>query len=86
LRLAPFAPATADAPAADPNAPVILDTDTRTLGRAIGEVAAALKSGALDADVAPDELAKRLTALGLGESEAFEVVWAALDRIKEDGT
>jgi len=33
-----------------------------------------------------DELAKRLTALGLGESEAFEVVWAALDRIKEDGT
>jgi hypothetical protein len=27
---------------------------------------------------------KRLTALGLGESEAFEVVMAAIDRAKEN--
>lgn len=86
LRLAPFAPATPDAPAANSNAPVILDTDTRTLGRVIGEVAAALKSGALDSDEAPDTLAMRLTALGLGASEAVEVVLAAMDRIKEDAT
>jgi hypothetical protein len=86
LRLAAFAPATPDAPAADPNAPVVLDTDTRTLGRAIGEVAVALKSGALDSETAPDELAKRLMTLGLGESEALEVVWAALDRLKQDTT
>jgi hypothetical protein len=84
LRLARFAPVVQGAPPADPNAPVILDTDTRTLGRAIGEVAAALKSGALNSDASPDELAKRLTTLGLGASEALEVVWAALDRIKED--
>jgi hypothetical protein len=86
LRLAPFAPAESDSPAADPNAPVILDTDTRTLGRAIGEVATALKAGALDADAAPDDLARRLTVLGLGESEAFEVVMAAMERVKEDKT
>ncbi len=83
LRLAPFAPATAGPATADPNAPVILETDTRTLGRVIGEVAAALKSGTLDADAGRDALAKRLTVLGLGESEAFEVVWAALERVKE---
>jgi hypothetical protein len=86
LRLAPFAAVTPDAPAADPNAPVILETDTRTLGRAIGEIASALKSGALDSDTTPDELARRLTPLGLGESEALEVVWAALDRVKEGTT
>jgi hypothetical protein len=86
LRLAPFASVAQGAPPADPNAPIILDTDTRTLGRAIGEVAAALKSGALNSDASPDELAKRFTTLGLGESEALEVVWAALDRVKEDGT
>jgi Family of unknown function (DUF6065) len=54
LRLAPFAALTPDAPAADPNAPIMLDTDTRTLGRAIGDIAAALKSGALGSDAAPD--------------------------------
>jgi hypothetical protein len=86
LRLAPFAPSTPDAPPARPNAPVILDTDTRALGRAIGEVAAALKAGALDGDAVPDALARRLTAVGLGESEALEVIWAALDRVEEDAT
>lgn len=84
MRLAPFTSAEPDSPAADPNAPIILDTDTRTLGRAIGEVAAALKSGALDADAGPDALAKHLAPLGLGESEALEVVWAAVDRVNED--
>jgi hypothetical protein len=83
LRLAPFAPVTAEAPAADPNAPIILETDTRTLGRAMGDVAAALNAGLLDSDAAVDELAKRLTALGLGESEALELIWAAIDRVKE---
>jgi hypothetical protein len=84
LRLAPFAPVTPDAPAPAPNAPVILDTDTKTLGAVIGDVAAALKSGGLESDAALDALARRLTALGLGESEAFEVVWAAIDRAKAD--
>jgi len=71
------------APASDPNAPIILDTDTRTLGTAIGKVVAALKSGRLDTNAAPDELAQHLTVLGLGESEAFEAIGAALDRVKE---
>jgi hypothetical protein len=82
-RLEPFAPATPDAAPPDPNAQIILDTDTRTLGTVIGDVAAALKSGALATDAALDALVKRLTTLGMGESEAFEVAWAALDRTKE---
>lgn len=86
LRLAPFAPVEPEPPAADPNALVILDTDTRTLGRAIGEVVAALTSGALDAEAAPNELARRLMVLGLGESEAFEVIMAAMDHVRQDTT
>ena len=86
LRLAAFARATPDALAADPNAPIILDTDTRILGRAIGDVAAALKSGTLGSDAVPDALARRLTTLGLGESEALEVILAAIDRVEEDAT
>jgi hypothetical protein len=59
---------------------------SRSLGRrrAIAEVAAALKSGTLECDAGTDALVKRLTALGLGESEAFEVVMAAIDRAKEN--
>jgi hypothetical protein len=86
LHLAPFAPSTPDAPEISPIAPIILDTDTKTLGRAIGEVAAALRSGVLDSDAPPDALARRLTSLGLGEAEALEVIWAALDRVEEDAT
>jgi hypothetical protein len=40
----------------------------------------------LDSDAPPDALAKRLTSLGLGEAEALEVIWAALDRVEEDAT
>jgi hypothetical protein len=83
LRLAEFAPITSDAPEIDLNAPVILITDTKTLGQALADLAVALKSGELEDDTVLDQLAARLTALGLGESEAFEVVWAALARIKK---
>jgi hypothetical protein len=80
LRLAQFTPYTEGAPtAADLNAPVNLQTDTVTLGKAIGEVAAAIRSGAVEDDAARDALAKRLAAIGLGESEAAEVIWAAMD-------
>jgi Family of unknown function (DUF6065) len=79
LRVAPFQPISPDAPPeADPNAPVVLQTDTGTLGKAIAEVAAAINAGSLDADPAVDALARRLGALGLGQSEALEVIWAAL--------
>lgn len=79
LRLAPFAPIQPDAPPADPNAPVSLQTDTATLGKAMGEVAAAIAGGSLDSEVVQGKLAKQLAAIGLGESEALEVIWAALD-------
>ena len=85
LRLAPFAPVTPEAvTVADPNAPVILQTDTATLGRALGEVIAAIKSGAADADSGADALAKRLAMIGLGPSEALEVIWAAMDWAEAD--
>ena len=80
LRLAPFEAHTEGAPTtADLNAPIILQTDTLTLGRAIGELAAAIRSGAVENDTGRDALAKRLAAIGLGESEAAEVIWAAMD-------
>jgi hypothetical protein len=95
LRLEPFAPVPAsaasdeDAPAgvaassdADPNAPVILQTDTSTLGRLIGEIAATIGTGAPVSDQAVDALAKRLGAIGLGVSEALEVVWSAIEHVE----
>lgn len=81
LRLAPFAPIPAEAPPEpDPNAPVILQTDTETLGKVIGEIAAAIRADSLDSDAAVDVLVKRLAAIGLGESEALEVVLTAMAR------
>jgi Family of unknown function (DUF6065) len=80
LRVAPFAPITTGAPAdVDTNAPVVLQTDTITLGKAMGEVAAAIAAGALGDDSAIDALSKRLTAIGLGQSEALEVIWTAIE-------
>jgi hypothetical protein len=86
LRLGPFAPITPDVPAdADLNAPVMLQTDTVALGQAMGEVAAAIRAGGLETDAARQVLARRLGAIGLGESEALEVIWAALDAAEAGG-
>jgi hypothetical protein len=80
LRLAPFAPVTEHSAAeADPNAPVILQTDTATLGKVVSEIAATIAAASPPSDEAVDALAKRLSAIGLGESEALEVIWAAID-------
>jgi hypothetical protein len=84
LRLEPFAPVTPDAAAADPNAPITLSTDTATLGRTIADLAAALTAGPPDIDAVPDALMRSLEVLGLGESEAIEVVWAAIARAKQN--
>jgi hypothetical protein len=86
LRLAPFAPIPDETPAeVDPNAPVILQTDTATLGKVIGEIAAAIGAGSLESDPAVDALAKRLVAIELGESEALEVVLTAMAQAEPDG-
>jgi hypothetical protein len=84
LRLAPFASVEEGASPADPNAPVTLQTDTATLGRAFAEFSAAIRTGALESDQARQALARRLGAIGLGESEAVEVIWAAMDSAESD--
>jgi hypothetical protein len=87
LRLAPFAPVAEETPAdADPNAPVVLQTDTSTLGKVIGEIATAIGAGSPVSDQVVDALAKRLGAIGLGESEALEVIWAAIDSAESGAT
>lgn len=85
LRLAPFSSIASDEPTApDPNAPVILQTDTATLGKVMAEVASALRDGTAADDSERTALAKRLMVLGLGESEALEVLWAAIDHSGQD--
>ena len=85
LRVAQFAPLAPDVDTeADVNAPVVLQTDTEALGKAIAVVAAAIGSGAAQKDSVRATLAKQLTAIGLGESEALEVIWAALDWSEAD--
>lgn len=80
LRLDPFTHESLDVPASpDLSAPLIVETDTETLGKAIGDVAAAMNSGALASDKALTALAKRLASLGLGEAEALEVIGVAMD-------
>ena len=85
LRLRPFAPIDADATPFDPVAPVALATDTAGLGRAIGEVAAAWRDGRLDSEAGRMAVVQRLGALGLGASEAIEVLWAAIDTARAAG-
>jgi Family of unknown function (DUF6065) len=80
LRLAEFEPMPQGSDAdPDLSAPVILETDTHTLGRAIGRIAAAINSGSLKADRELVRLAKSLTVLGLGEAEALEMIAEASD-------
>jgi hypothetical protein len=79
LRLAPFAPIDAATdPEPDPTAPIVLQTDTATLGRALGEIILAARSGALDDEAALPGVAKQMSVIGLGEAEATEVLTAAL--------
>jgi hypothetical protein len=85
LRLEPFEPIDPEAEQeADPSAPVVLRTDTTTLGRAVGRIVAAIGSGALDDDQAAFDLAKQLGEIGLGQSEALEVISATLAWVEED--
>jgi len=82
LRTAAFAPLAQGEPAErDANAPVLLATDTATLGRVIGEVARAVSDGRATSDAGYQALADRLTALGLGESEAAEVLASAIETV-----
>jgi hypothetical protein len=86
LRLEPFAAVVPDAAPPNPNAPVILQTDTAALGQAIAQVCAAIKAGALQSDSDRLALARRLGAIGLGESEALEVIWAATEDAEAGAT
>lgn len=87
LRVAEFAPMAQDMDTeANVTAPVILQTDTDALGKAVAQIAVAIQSGAARDDEARAALAKQLTAIGLGKSEAQEVIWAALDWSEADAT
>jgi len=86
LRTAPFKPFTPGEPAGpDTNVPISLNTDAVALGKVIGRLACAIKEGAASSEPGRTALAARLTALGLGASEALEVVWAAMDEAGEAG-
>ena len=85
LRTAPFAPLSPDEPAApDLNAAVNLQTDTATLGKVIGAVAGAIEQRIDMPEATRDGLVRQLTALGLGESEAAEVLWTALEHLGQE--
>jgi Family of unknown function (DUF6065) len=85
LRLEPFAPIDPDAEQEpDPIAPIVLRTDTATLGRAVGQIVAAIGSGALEDEQAARDLAKELGEIGLGQSEALEVINATLAWVDDD--
>ncbi|HUN40618.1 MAG TPA: DUF6065 family protein [Acetobacteraceae bacterium] len=80
LRATPFRPIEAGrSTEASPNAPIHMQTDTATLGRAIGAVARAMNREGAEPAADQAALARQLMMLGLGESEAVEVVWAACD-------
>ncbi len=78
LRLRPFAPAS-EAPF-DPAAPVAVHSDTATLGAVMADLAIALRDGALADEAGRAAMVARLRTLGLGASEAYEVLFAAIDR------
>jgi hypothetical protein len=79
LRLTPFAPID---PAGDlepdPTAPIVVRTDTSVLGQALGEIILAVRSGTLDDEEAMPGIAKQMSAIGLSETEAMQVLTAAL--------
>jgi hypothetical protein len=79
LRTAPFAPSEPDAPSQpDLNTPLNLQTDTATLGTVIGALAGAREEWTNMPEATRMRLVRQLATLGLGESEAAEVLWAAL--------
>ena len=78
LRLRPFA-AKSDPPA-DPVAPIAVHSDTATLGEVMGDLAIAVGRGTLEDEAGRAAMVKRLRTLGMGASEAYEVLWAAIDR------
>jgi len=81
LRTAPFAPVEPDAPAEpDLNAPLNLQTDTATLGKVIGTLAGTAEEWTDMPETTRKRLVRELAALGLGESEAAEVLFAALEQ------
>ena len=84
LRTAPFAPITPGEPSApDPTAPLNLQTDTATLGKVIAAVADSVEKRTEMPDATRERLVRQLMALGLGKSEAAEVMWAALEQMGE---
>jgi len=87
LRTAPFALVAQDAPAVpDLNAPVTLQTDTATLGKVIGALAGAVEKRTDMPEATREGLVRQLAALGLGESEAAEVLWAALEQMDREAS
>ena len=85
LRTAPFAPLSPGEPAApDLNAALNLQTDTATLGKVIGALAGAIEQRIDMPETTRNGLVRQLTALGMGESEAAEVLWAALEHVGQE--
>ena len=78
LRLRPFA--AKSAPPFDPVAPLAVHSDTATLGEVMGDLATAIAKGTLADEAGRAAMVKRLRTLGIGASEAYEVLWAAIDR------
>lgn len=78
LRLRPFA--AKSAPPFDPVAPLAVHSDTASFGHVMADLAIALNAGALNDDAGRATMVQRLRSLGMGESEAYEVLWIAIDR------
>lgn len=78
LRLPPFA--AKSTPPFDPVAPIAVHSDTASLGQVMADLAIALNAGTLADDAGRATMVRRLRSLGMGASEAYEVLWAAIDR------
>lgn len=78
LRLRPFA-AKSEAPF-DPVAPLAVHSDTASLGQVMADLATAFNAGTLADETGRAAMVRRLRRLGIGESEAYGVLWAAIDR------
>ncbi len=77
-RLRPFAPKSE--PPFDPAAMIAVHSDTVSLGQVMADLAIALNAGKLDDEAGRAAMVVRLRSLGMGASEAYEVLWAAIDR------
>ncbi len=78
LRLRAFAPKSE--PPFDPVAPIAVHSDTASLGQVMADLAIALNAGTLDDEAGRAAMVLRLRSLGMGASEAYEVLWVAIDR------